>query len=324
MQPLAIVIPAYKASFLDDTLRSIAAQTRQDFVVYVGDDASPFDLAGICARWAGRIDLRFERFDKNLGAHDLVAQWSRCVELGTEPWVWLFGDDDVMPPNAVELLLGAIGRSHSQQGVLHFNVDRIDGDGRLLQSEPEFPEFLSARQFALRRMRFELASYAPEYAFARSAYIDAGGFQPFPRAWCSDDATWMKLAGPRGIRTIPGAKVQWRSSGQNISSSHTNDAQEKAEALALFLSWFDDFLRHNPVRPGEPEDTELLDAALAWYFAHFRLLKLRFYPAQAWRLSERLCGVRSWRRSRLLTQMLRADVDGLRADLRWMVSKLRR
>ena len=38
---LAIVIPAYKSTFLPAALDSIAAQTCQDFTLYIGDDCSP-------------------------------------------------------------------------------------------------------------------------------------------------------------------------------------------------------------------------------------------------------------------------------------------
>ena len=38
---LAIIIPAYKARFLRETLDSILKQNSSEFIVYVGDDASP-------------------------------------------------------------------------------------------------------------------------------------------------------------------------------------------------------------------------------------------------------------------------------------------
>ena len=44
---LAIVIPAYKATFLAAALDSIAAQTCRDFTLYIGDDCSPNNLGDI-------------------------------------------------------------------------------------------------------------------------------------------------------------------------------------------------------------------------------------------------------------------------------------
>jgi len=73
---LAIVIPAYKAAFLGRTLASIAAQTDRHFVVYVGDDASPHDLADICAGFAGAMALRYHRFD-HPRASGAAGEWRR-------------------------------------------------------------------------------------------------------------------------------------------------------------------------------------------------------------------------------------------------------
>ena len=44
---LAIVIPAYKATFLGETLLSLARQQVKDFHLYIGDDASPEAIAEI-------------------------------------------------------------------------------------------------------------------------------------------------------------------------------------------------------------------------------------------------------------------------------------
>ena len=41
---LAIIIPAYKAAYLDRTLDSLSQQTDKEFSIYIGDDNSPYDL----------------------------------------------------------------------------------------------------------------------------------------------------------------------------------------------------------------------------------------------------------------------------------------
>ena len=47
MKQLAIIIPAYKETFLRKALESIASQTCKDFTLYIGDDCSPNDLKSI-------------------------------------------------------------------------------------------------------------------------------------------------------------------------------------------------------------------------------------------------------------------------------------
>ena len=105
---LAIILPAYKGRFLSETLDSVAAQTCRDFVLYIGDDASPDALQEIVRPYESRLPLVYHRFDRNLGRTDLAGHWERCIALSDEPLVWLFSDDDLMPPDGVARVLDAV------------------------------------------------------------------------------------------------------------------------------------------------------------------------------------------------------------------------
>ena len=125
---LAIIIPAYKATFLTAALDSIAAQTCKDFTLYVGDDCSPDPIDKIVEQYRDKIDLVYQRFETNLGGKDLVAQWERCIAMShDEPYIWLFSDDDVMEPNCVELLLRTIDETKGAYDLYHFDVNETHG-----------------------------------------------------------------------------------------------------------------------------------------------------------------------------------------------------
>lgn len=47
MEKIAIIVPAYKRRFLQATLNSIAQQSCKNFILYIGDDASPENLEPI-------------------------------------------------------------------------------------------------------------------------------------------------------------------------------------------------------------------------------------------------------------------------------------
>lgn len=69
IKKLAIVIPAYKAAFLKETLDSIAVQAHKDeFVLYIGDDASPERLDKIVESYQNKVNLVYHRFSENMGA----------------------------------------------------------------------------------------------------------------------------------------------------------------------------------------------------------------------------------------------------------------
>lgn len=314
-KPLAIVIPAYKSRFFAETLASIAAQDSSDFRLIVGDDASPEDLRSPCRAIEGRVELHYHRFEQNLGRADLVAHWARCVALSDEPWVWLFSDDDRLPPDAVSRLLRA-ARAEPDCELWHFNVERIDAEGRVLRSEPPFPPRLSARSFARGRLASELSSFAPDYVFARRAYERIGGFVNFPRAWCADDASWIALAAQGGIRTLPGAPVQWRESDINISASHGADAAEKWQAQLLFLRWLHDFLQRHSAAAGEPADDAVFAGARAWLMDQAYRLRLPLLARRAAATARALAGLPGIGGAGLWAAMLRADLRLLARRLR--------
>lgn len=65
---MAIVIPAYKGRFLKETLDSIAVQAHKDeFVLYIGDDASPERLDKIVESYQNKVNLVYHRSSENMG-----------------------------------------------------------------------------------------------------------------------------------------------------------------------------------------------------------------------------------------------------------------
>ena len=230
---LDIVVPAHRARFLGQALESLACQEDRAFRVLVGDDASPEDLEAVCTLFRDRMDIVYHRFEENLGGRDLVAQWTRCVALGDSPWVWLFSDDDVASPGCV----GALRRCLGAGAVLaRLDLEVVGSSLEVLDRPASPPASESREEFLWQRFKRRRESFAVEYAFPRARLASAGGFVEFPAAWCSDDATWWRLAGADGIRHAAGGTVSWRWSGSNITSSHARDA-EKGEACVRFLEF---------------------------------------------------------------------------------------
>jgi glycosyltransferase involved in cell wall biosynthesis len=247
---LAIVIPAYKINYLNETLESIANQTCQDFKLYIGDDASPYDVLSIVRKFENKIRIVYRRFTDNLGGHDLAGQWNRCLDMvGDEDWLWLFSDDDIMEPNCVDLFYQTISNDDTS-GLLHFNVKIIGKAGEQIATTTPFQESYSALDFYRKRMNAEIQSFAVEYIFRKTLYNTKSKFEPFDLAWNTDDATWIKFAEESRIRTINGASVQWRISDTNISSMTGNAAlvKRKIDASVAYLRWSDNFWKVRSIR----------------------------------------------------------------------------
>lgn len=240
---LAIVIPAYKSEFLEETLCSLASQTCQDFSLYIGDDASPANLESIVAPFKTKMNIHYVRFAENLGRSNLVAHWERCIRLcNDEEWVCLFSDDDVMEKGCVEAFHNST--IDDRVDILHFDIDLINENSALIRTCTPFPQHLSSAQFFDLLFRRQIDARMPEFIFRRS-FLDTKGFVPFNLAWRSDTATVMTAALSGGIQTIigPACLVHWRASQSNISGQ---DKLKKAKNLVNidFFNWVHDFFQH--------------------------------------------------------------------------------
>lgn len=264
---LALVLPAYKGAFLADALESLASQTDKAFRVYVGDDASPEALEPIAQRFRGRLDVVYHRFGENAGGRSMAEQWNRCVHLTSEPWVWLFSDDDVADAGCVAAWRKLLAETNSPPDVYRFQTRTIDGTGRTLRLNPSHPEHESSLGFVYHRLQRQRLSYACEYIFSRASFDRSEGFVDFPLAWCSDDASWALFARDTGIRAVPGPRVGWRISDRNISgATGVTGRALKREALLRYLEWL------SPRIMTEFTDTDLTEAlvrqAIPGWFWH--------------------------------------------------------
>lgn len=233
---LAIVIPAYKPDYLEKTLASLAGQSCRDYSLYIGDDASPHDLKSIVDRYRNSINLKYHRFDNNLGGSNLVAHWERCLALcEDQDWVCLFSDDDMMEPGCIEAFAGC--EVPSNVDVLHFDIKLIDKEDRCLRDCPPFPETISSERFFDLLFRRQLVARMPEFIFRRS-FLEDSGIVPFGLAWRSDTATVLNAGLSGGIKTITGdlCHVLWRVSGSNISGN-VGLARQKNQSNIDFFNW---------------------------------------------------------------------------------------
>lgn len=243
MTDLAIVIPAYKSDFLREALTSISQQTNKKFKLYIGDDASPYDLEEIIKDFASLIDITYHRFPENLGGIDLVGQWNRCIDLiGDESWCWLFSDDDILDEDCVEQFY-IKRRQNPDSQLFHFNIKTIDEDSKVINEPNKFPGILGVSEFHLKRWRSEISSYVVEYVFSVDHFKANGGFERFNYAWHTDEATWTKLSYPNGVISIDEAYVRWRRSHVNITPNNKDIVIVNGKILADldFTQWVKTF-----------------------------------------------------------------------------------
>ena len=239
MGKLAIVIPAYKAKFLGHALRSIQQQTCRTFCLYIGDDYGPPDIEHTVNMFSESLPLTYHRFSENAGLHCLTKQWDRCIKMSSEPWVWLFSDDDVMEPDCVHAFYSALAKTKPTYDIYRFNTTIIDEHNTITGICPPLPEHEMWPEFLYCMLRGWRTSPVQSLVFSREAYERVGGFLNLPGGWGCDEAMQIALAGHKGIGLISGPRIHFRQSTENISSmsnGRTHLYQRSAAQLTL-LSW---------------------------------------------------------------------------------------
>lgn len=109
MPLVSIGVTVYGAeAYLDACLGSIAAQTFADFECLLIDDASPDGSGAICDAWAAR-DPRFRAIHKENGGE--ASGWRRILAEARGRWLFLFDNDDIIAPHAVETVLAQQART---------------------------------------------------------------------------------------------------------------------------------------------------------------------------------------------------------------------
>jgi len=124
---VSVVIPVYNSEkFLEECLDSILAQTYQNIEVIVVDDGSTDASPDILERYSDKINIISQKNQGlasalNLGISEMKGNWLK----------W-FSPDDVMYPNAIEILIDET-KNHSGNTIFYSNWNIIDDAGNTLR-----------------------------------------------------------------------------------------------------------------------------------------------------------------------------------------------
>lgn len=228
---LAIIIPFFKLTFFDDTLASLANQTSKKFTVYIGDDASPEDCTLLIAKYKDKFNLKYCRFNANLGGIALTKQWDRCISLMTnEEWFMILGDDDYLGEDVVASFYDALAIFDGRSNVIRNASLLINQDGDAISSVYKHTQYEEAIASYCRKLNNETRSSLSEHIFRTSAYKKYR-FKNYKLAWSSDDRAIIDFSDKKPIFSTD-AIVYVRMSDLNISGG-TDNIQEKISGRLL-------------------------------------------------------------------------------------------
>jgi CDP-glycerol glycerophosphotransferase len=179
---VSVVVPVYNvAAYLEACLDSLAQQTMADLEIIMVDDGSTDESPVIAQRFVAR-DERF-RLVRQANAGQGAARNTGIGQSGGE-FLAFVDSDDVLPPNAYEALLGALGRTSS---------DFATGNIRRLTSLGTTRAAFLANAFARERLETHITRFPSLTAdrlacnkLFRRSFWDRHGFR-FPEGVRNED-----------------------------------------------------------------------------------------------------------------------------------------
>jgi hypothetical protein len=194
MTRVTVAIPTYdRDEYLKEALDSTLSQSISDIEVIVSDNANSARTRALVESYADSR-LVYDPLERNIGLH---GNQSRCLHLGSAPYVAVLLDDDLMYPRNLETKL-ALMEKRPSAGLAHSAIRYIDAAGGVLAEHVQWTgsrrpcEFETGREFIQRTMALGNRVCMSSALIRRSAVV---GLEHDPRdGGFSDLGLWLKVA----------------------------------------------------------------------------------------------------------------------------------
>jgi glycosyltransferase involved in cell wall biosynthesis len=196
---VTVVIPLHNyAAFVTETIRSIQAQTLNNFECFIVNDASEDDSEQV-AREATKGDLRFHVLNANF--RNLSATRNFGIEQGSAPYLCCIDSDDRLGnENFLEVLVTALEKDRTL-GVAFTSLQVMSADG-VLGHSPSWPDGWDFDKQYARNNQIPTCC-----VFRREAWRRAGGYRPYYRM--VEDAEFWTTMGEIGYGAIHVTHEPW-------------------------------------------------------------------------------------------------------------------
>lgn len=190
---VSVCIPAYNnEEYIEETCRSVLAQTYENLELVVVDDCSGDGTVRIVESLADKR-VRLVKNEKNLG---MAGNWNRCIQEARGEFVKILCGDDILYPKSIEREAGAL-MACPKAVLAQSDTALIDREGKRVGAFRRFPKkgLMDGKKLCHISLLFNNFCGAPcNNTFRREAAIKAGGFDS-AFTYILDFDFWMTLCG---------------------------------------------------------------------------------------------------------------------------------
>ncbi|MCL2030937.1 MAG: glycosyltransferase [Oscillospiraceae bacterium] len=281
---VAVALALYdpRLDWLEQQLRSIAAQTYRDIRLTALDDASPnvpFDqIEAVFSACLKGIPYTLARNGRNQGSDAVFAQLTAMAE---GRYVSYCDQDDIWLPRKTEALVNTLERTGA--ALAYSGVSVIDGEGRhVADNLRDVRRRLRyheggglARGLLFRNFTNGTAMMLPA-GIARSAL-------PFVRDMTADHWLTLWAAAGGSIARIPEPLVRYRLHGGNQSAVMAGVTGKRSYLERRILTGVSRFEQFQDRLRGEPDLAEVMEDGLQWFRARKRWFEEASGAREVWR-----------------------------------------
>ena len=222
------IVPLYNTrAYIEQALDSALAQRYRRFEVVVVDDGSTDGSGEIVRRYVARFPRRVRLVQQpNAG---LPAARTTALYAGRGDYFALLDADDAWHPDHLAQAMDAFD-ADPDLGLVHANIRRIDGEGRLLGVPARHwrPGIDAYRVLALREEHVA----CPTAVFSREAVNKVGGFDPqFTHLGCEDRDLWLRIAERFRLRYLDRVAADYRVHAHGMSRNRERMARARQRLL---------------------------------------------------------------------------------------------
>lgn len=241
------MIPAYKATYFRECLKSVLAQSYEDYEIVILNDCSPENIKGIVDEFRFHKNwsrVRFYENERNVGAINVVHTWNKLLNLAEGEFVICMGDDDLLAPNCLEEY-NVLMKKYPNLDIYHARAYIIDDNSEIVNIQEARPNWESAYSIIWHAFGSHRMQFIGDFLFRKKKLVEEGGFYNLPMARGSDWITGIICSKDTGIANAQKPIFYYRESASTITSHTTGLILMEADIK--FRQWILNFLSEEPI-----------------------------------------------------------------------------